>query len=148
VATQTQADGTTYAIVYILNGSVQVIQTNMTDPRGAVKRLTFNSGGYTLSSTEAHGQPEAQVTYYVWQAGTNLLLQVLDPLVRRTDYMYDAKGNVLTVTRLAGTPNAITTTMTYEPLFNQVATVTDPLNHTTTFGYDTKRPKRRGQQLS
>ncbi len=138
VATQTQADGTTYAFAYILNGSGQVIQTNMTDPRGYVKRLTFNSGGYTLSSTEAHGQPEVQVTYYVWQAGTNLLLQVLDPLVRRTDYTYDAKGNVLTVTRLAGTPNAVTTTMTYEPTFNQVATVTDPLNHTTTFGYDTK----------
>ncbi|NOT24139.1 MAG: RHS repeat protein, partial [Nitrospiraceae bacterium] len=138
VATQTQADGTTYQFAYVLNGSGQVIQTNMTDPRGYVKRLTFNSGGYTLSSTDANGQPEAQATTYVWEAGTNLLLKVADALARRTDYTYDAKGNVLTVTRLAGTPNAVTTTFTYEPTYNQVATVKDPLNHTTTFGYDAK----------
>ncbi len=94
--------------------------------------------GYTLTSTDAFGQPEAQTTTYEWQATTNLLLSVTDALARKTAYTYDAKGNVLTVTRLATTPNAVTTIMTYEPLFNQVATVKDPLNHTTTFGYDPK----------
>ncbi len=138
VATQTQADSTTYQFTYTLDGNGKVIQTDMTDPRGYVKRLTFNSAGYTLTSTEAYGQPEAQTTTYEWQANTNLLLSVTDALNRKTAYTYDSKGNVLTVTRLSGTANAVTTTLTYEPNYNQVATVTDPLNHTTTFGYDAK----------
>ncbi|UVT15741.1 MAG: RHS repeat protein [Nitrospira sp.] len=138
VATQTQADGTTYQFAYTLDGSGKVTQTDMTDPRGYVKRVTFSSAGYTLTSTDAFGQPEAQSTTYEWQAGTNLLLSVTDTMGRKTAYTYDSKGNVLTVTRLAATPNAVTTTFTYEPTYSQVATVTDPLSHTTTFGYNTK----------
>ncbi len=138
VQTQTRPDSTTYQFAYTLDGMGKVIQTDMTDPRGFVKRLIFNSAGYTVTSTDAFGQPEAQETTYEWQAGTNLLLSVTDQLSRKTAYTYDAKGNVLTVTRLATTPQAVTTTFTYEPTFNQIATVTDPLNHTTTFGYDTK----------
>ncbi|OQW36992.1 MAG: hypothetical protein A4E19_14760 [Nitrospira sp. SG-bin1] len=138
VQTQTQADSTTYQFAYTLDGTGKVTQTDMTDPRGFVKRLTFNSAGYTLTSTDAFGQPEAQETTYEWQAGTNLLLSVTDQLSRKTAYTYDSKGNVLTVTRLATTPQAVTTTFTYEPTFNQIATVTDPLSLTTTFGYDPK----------
>jgi RHS repeat-associated protein len=138
VATQTQADSTTYQFAYTLDGSGKVTQTDMTDPRGYVKRLTFNSVGYTLTSTEAYGQPEAQTTTYEWQATTNLLLSVTDALTRKTAYIYDAKGNMLTVTKLQGTANAVTTTFTYDSTYNQVATVTDPLSHTTTFGYDAK----------
>jgi RHS repeat-associated protein len=138
VQTQTQADGTTYQFAYTLDGSGKVTQTDMTDPRGMVNRMTFNSDGYTLTSIDALGQPEAQSTTYEWQAGTNLLLSVTDQLSRKTAYTYDSKGNVLTVTRLATTPNAVTTTFTYDPTFNQILTVTDPVNHTTTFGYDPK----------
>ncbi|TKB68029.1 MAG: hypothetical protein E8D47_00685 [Nitrospira sp.] len=136
VATQTQADSTTYQFAYTLDGGGNVTQTDVTDPRGYVKRFVFNSAGLTTSVTEAYGQPEAQTTTYEWQAGTNLLLSVTDALNRKTASTYDAKGNVLTVTRLATTPQAVTTTMTYEPVFSQVATVKDPLNHTTTFGYN------------
>jgi RHS repeat-associated protein len=138
VATQTRPDSTTYQFAYTLDGSGKVTQTDMTDPRGYVKRLTFNSAGYTLTSIDALGEPEAQSTTYEWQAGTNLLLSATDTLSRKTAYTYDSKGNVLTVTRLADTANAVTTTFTYDPTFNQIATVTDPLSHTTTFGYDTK----------
>ncbi|MDP3596309.1 MAG: DUF6531 domain-containing protein, partial [Nitrospirota bacterium] len=138
VATQTQADGTTYQFAYALDGNGNVTQTDVTDPRGYVKRFVFNSSGLTTSITDASGQPEAQTTTYEWQATTNLLLSVTDGLNRKTAYTYDAKGNTLTVTKLATTPNAVTTTMTYEPVFNQVATVADPLNHQTTFAYDAK----------
>jgi YD repeat-containing protein len=140
VQTQTQADSTTYQFAYTVDGSGNVTQTDVTDPRGYVKRFVFNSNGLTTSTIGAFGQPEAQETTYEWQAGTNLLLSVTDQLSRKTAYTYDAKGNVLTVTRLATTPQAVTTTFTYEPTYNQIATVTDPLGagHTTTFGYDTK----------
>ncbi len=136
VATQTQADSTTYQFAYTLDGNGNVTQTDVTDPRGYVKRFVFNSAGLTTAITDAFGQPEAQTTTYEWQATTNLLLSVTDALNRKTASTYDAKGNTLTVTRLATTPQAVTTTMTYEPVFNHVATVKDPLNHTTTFGYD------------
>ncbi len=138
VATQTRADSTTYQFAYTLDGSGNVTQTDVTDPRGYVKRFTFNSAGLTDTITDALGQSEAQSTTYAWQTGTNLLLSVTDTLSRKTAYTYDSKGNVLTVTRLATTPNAVTTSFTYEPTYSQVATVTDPLSHTTTLGYDTK----------
>lgn len=138
VATQTQADGTTYQFAYTVDGNGTVTQTDVTDPRGYVKRFVFNSAGLTTSITDAYGQPEAQTTTYEWQATTNLLLSVTDALNRKTAYTYDSKGNVLTVTRLHGTPNAVTTTFTYDATYNQVTSVTDPLNHTTTFTYDSK----------
>ncbi|OQW62895.1 MAG: hypothetical protein BVN28_04890 [Nitrospira sp. ST-bin4] len=138
VATQTQADSTTYQFAYTLDGSGNVTQTDVTDPRGYVKRFVFNSAGLTTSITEAYGEAIAQTTTYEWQAGTNLLLSVTDALSRKTAYTYDSKGNVLTVTKLHGTANAVTATFTYESTYNQVATVTDPLSHTTTFGYDSK----------
>ncbi len=138
VDTQTQADSTTYQFAYTLDGSGKVTQTDVTDPRGFVRRLTFNSGGYALTDTAAYGQAEAQTTTYERQTGTNLILSITDALNRKTAYTYDSKGNVLTVTRLHGTANAVTTTYTYESTHNQLATVTDPLNHTTTFTYDSK----------
>ncbi len=138
IATQTQADSTTYQFAYTLDGSGKVTQTDVTDPWNIVRRVTFNSDGYALTDTTAFGEPEAQTTTYTRQAGTNLILSVTDALNRQTAYTYDAKGNVLTVTRLATTPNAVTTTFTYESTYNQLATIADPLNHTITLGYDSK----------
>lgn len=138
VQTQTRPDSTTYQFAYTLDGSGNVTQTDVTDPRGYVTRYAFTSAGLPTTITNALGQPEAQSTTNEWQAGTNLLLSVTDTLSRKTAYTYDSKGNVLTVTRLATTPNAVTTTFTYDPTYSQIATVTDPLSHTTTFGYDPK----------
>ncbi|WP_447980244.1 RHS repeat-associated core domain-containing protein [Candidatus Nitrospira bockiana] len=138
VITQTQADNTTYQFTYTLDGNGKVTQTDVTDPRGYVRRVTFNAAGYTVTDTRALGQPEQQGTTYAWQTGTNLLLSVTDALNRQTAYTYDAAGNVTSVTRMAGTSEAATATYTYEPLFNQLGSVTDPLSHTTAFTYDLK----------
>ena len=138
VATQPQADGTTFQFAYTLDVNGKVTQTDVTDPRNIVRRVTFNSDGYALTETAAFGEPDAQSLTYERQAGTNLILSVTDALNRKTAYTYDAKGKLLTVTRLATTPNAVTTTFTYEPTHSQVATITDPLNHTATLGYDPK----------
>src|SRR5207245_1502884 len=73
---------------------------------------------------------------YERQPGTNLVLATIDPLGRRSAYVYDTLGNVTSVTRLAGTADAVTTTLTYEPTFSQVTSVTDPLGHTTTLDRD------------
>lgn len=136
VITQTQADTTTYEFDYTLNGSGKVTQTDVTDPRGNVRRLTFNSSGYTLTDTRALGETEEQTITYERQSGTNLVLSFTDPLNHETEYTYDSNGNIASVTRLPGTVDEITTSFTYEPTFSQLATVTDPLSHTTTIAYD------------
>lgn len=157
VSKQTQADGTTYNFTYTFDcGACQpviclptpgggfcppppwprIIQTDVTDPRGKVRRVTFNYDGYTLTDTHALGQPEQQTITYERQGGTSRVLSVTDALSRKTAYTYDATGNTTGITRLFGTPDAVTSSFTYEPNFNQLASITDPLNHTTSFGRD------------
>lgn len=138
VTKQTQADGTTYQFAYTIGANGKVSQTDVTDPRGNVRRVTFNTSGYVISDTFPLGKPEQQTLSYVRQAGTNQLLSLTDALNRRTDYTYDSLGNVTSITSMAGTGEAVTTSYTYDPVFNQVATVTDPLNHTISFGRDAK----------
>jgi RHS repeat-associated protein len=135
VIQQTMVDGGIYQFNYTLNGST-ITQTDVTDPRGKIRRVTFNAAGHITSDTLALGLPEEQVTTYNLQTGTNFRQSKVDALGRTTSYTYDSAGNLASITRLAGTGDAVTTTYTYEPQFNQIATITDPLNHTTTYNYD------------
>ena len=137
VSLQTLADNGTYQFAYTVSNG-KVTQADVTDPRGNVRRATFNSDGYPLTETRALGASEQQSFTYNRQAGSNLLLSVTDPLNRVTAYTYDTAGNRTSVTNLSGTANAVTTSFTYEPIFNQVASVTDPLNHTSSYVYDGK----------
>src|SRR5262249_11328285 len=130
VTKQTQADNSTYQFAYTLDSNSKVTQTNVTDPRGNGRQVTFNSSGYKLTDTYALGKPEQQTIAYERQTGTNRVLSMTDPLGRKTAYTYDALGNVTSVTRLVGTPEAVTTNFTYEPTYDQVTSITDPLNHT------------------
>ena len=112
-----------------------VAQVDVTDPRGYIRRVVFNSAGYMTSDTHALGQSEQQAVTYSYYSD-NLMKSVTDALGRTTSYDYDANGNLARITRLDGTPEAVTTTFTHESQFNCLATVTDPLNHTTIFNYD------------
>lgn len=136
VSKQTQADGTTYLFAYTLDTGGRITQTDVTDPRGIIRRVTFNADGHTLTDTYALGRPEQQKVTYERQAGTNLPLSITDTLNRKTTYTYDALGNLTEVTRLAGTANATTLRFTYDAKFNQVSSATDALNHTSTLEYD------------
>jgi len=141
---QTLANAGIYQFAYTLDVAGNVTQTDVTDPRGFVRRVTFTpvgagstTGGYVLTDTYALGKPEQQTYTYEREMGTNLILSITDPLGRRTAYAYDGMGNVSGVTRLAGTGGAVTTTIVNDQTLNVPLTVTDPLNHTTTFTYDT-----------
>lgn len=59
VSRQTQVDGTTYQFAYTVDGTGKVTQTDVTDPRGVVRRVTFTAAGYTLTDTRAVGVPSA-----------------------------------------------------------------------------------------
>ncbi|HKR21391.1 MAG TPA: DUF6531 domain-containing protein, partial [Pyrinomonadaceae bacterium] len=106
------------------------------DPRGIVRRTTFNDEGFVTAVTYAQGTAEQATITYERQPGTNLLASTLDPRGRRTGYVYDTQGNILSITQLQGTPDAITTTFEYEPQFNNITRVTDPLGRRLTYTYD------------
>ncbi len=136
VSRQTQADGTTFQFTYTTDANGKITQTDVTDPRGFMRRVTLNASGYVMTDTRALGRPEQQALTFERDAATNRVVARTDALGRRTSYTYDAQGNVTAVTRLAGTPDAVTTTFTYEPTFSQATSVTDPLGHARTFGYN------------
>ena len=123
VSRQTLADpAATYQFAYTVDGSGNITQTDITDPRGHIERLAFNADHYVVSDIEAMGTAAQRTTTTERQPGSNLVTAVVDGLSRRTAYVYDSVGRVLTVTRLAGTAAAVTTTFTYEPTFSQLAT--------------------------
>ena len=67
---------------------------------------------------------------------SNLVTDVVDPLLRDTHFTYDSNGDVLSVTQLFGTTNANTYSYTYEPVYQRIASITDPMGHVTTFSYN------------
>ncbi|MFN8635252.1 MAG: RHS repeat-associated core domain-containing protein [Chloroflexota bacterium] len=138
VKKQTQADTTTYQFAYTLNGASppRVTQTDVTDPRGNVRRVTFNGQRRVISDTAALGTAQQQTVTYERRAADSFILSVTDPINRRATFTYDGQGNVSSITELAGTAQARTTTLTYEPAYQQVRTIVDPLNRTTRFTYD------------
>ena len=139
VIRQTLADLSEYRFAYSLDPSGAVVRTDVTDPRGVVRRVTFDPRGYRVSDTRALGASIEQTTTYE-RAVSGLVLSVTDPLGRRTAFTRDAKGNITSVTRLAGTAQAATTRLTYVPTggvgIGRVARITDPLGQSTSFAYD------------
>ncbi len=131
VQTQTLADGGVYQFAYTLNGSGAVTETDVTDPRGAVRKVTFASQ-YWLTDKAAVGTPQEQDFVLTRDPTTNYPLTETDPLSRQTAWTYDTNGNTTSVTALSGTANAVTTSFTYSTQFNQLTSITDGLNHTTT----------------
>lgn len=136
IANQTYADGTTTQFAYALDTNGNVMQTDVRDRKGSVRRVQIDGSGHIQQEMFPLGAPEQQTVTFTRDPTSHLLTSKTDALNRRTDWTYDAQGNALSVTRLAGTVNAVTTTYTYEPTFSQIASLTDPLGHTTTFAYD------------
>ena len=148
VSLQTLADDGTWEFDYTtaLNGGIT--RTDVTDPRGHVRRVTFGSmpvapggfmsGSFPATVTQALGTALERTMSVTREPGTNLLLGATDPPGRTTAYTYDSLGNVTSVTRLAGTQDAVTTTYTYDGKYSNVTGITDPLGHTTRFEYDLK----------
>ncbi|MEK7747562.1 MAG: RHS repeat-associated core domain-containing protein [Nitrospirota bacterium] len=138
VVKQTQADKSTYQFAYTKDANGKVIQTDVTNPRDAIRRVTFNANGYILSDTIVVGKPEQQTTTYQRDIKTNMVLSETDTLNRKTAYDYDAMGNLISITRMAGTAEAVTTAFVYHPALNKVTRITDPLQRTTKFFYNTQ----------
>jgi RHS repeat-associated protein len=136
VATQTYADGSSIQFSYTLDTNANVIQTDVTDRNGSIRRVQLSSTGDIQQEMLPLGAPEQQTFTFTHDPISHLLMSTTDALNRRTDYAYDTNGNVLSMTRLAGTAGVTTTAFTYEPTFNQVTSVTDPIGRARTLVYD------------
>jgi hypothetical protein len=75
-----------YSLAYTTDPNGNVTQTDITDPRSHVERLTFNSSHYATSDIEALGQPGQRTTTIERQAGSNFPTATVDRLNRRTEY--------------------------------------------------------------
>ena len=112
VIKQTQADGGEFEFAYTLDGSGTITQTDVTNPRGVVRRVTFNGDGYDTSDLAALGTALEQATTYTRLAGSQLVETETDALGWVTRYADDTDGNVTSVTRLHGTAEAVATSFT------------------------------------
>jgi RHS repeat-associated protein len=112
-----------------------IAQVDVTDPRGYVRRIMFDSMGRKATETFALGQPEQQAYSYSYYSD-NSLQSITDPLGHRTTYTYDLNLNATEIDQLAETSNPVMTKFTYDPTFSKVTSATDPLGHTSTFTVD------------
>jgi RHS repeat-associated protein len=135
VTGQTDGNGGTWAYSYSTSQG-QIVQANVTDPRGVLHTLSFDASGYLSAETDAAGTSTAATTHLVYNPTTHLLTSQTDPLGHVTSYVYDTRGNLTSLTELSGTAHPSTWTVTYDPAFSRVTSVTDPLGHTTTIAYD------------
>ena len=134
VVTQTVPSGV-YRFAYAPATGVTT-ETTVTDPANNIRKVGFNTQGFTISEKLAYGTAIEQDYTWTRDAATGGFVQTAtDPLNRVTSFAYDAAGNTTAVTELSGTASAVTTRFTYDK-FNNLLTVTDPLGHTSTITRD------------
>ena len=109
----------------------------MTDPRGNVRRVTFNALGYIATDTYASGTTLAQAVTYERNATSGLRSAAVDNLGRRFEHVRNSNGSITQLKGLVGTANLYTVSAAYTTAFDQIATSTDPRGKVTTFTYDT-----------
>ncbi len=137
VTRQTLTDGAVFAFAYTSDAYGRIVQTDVTNPRGVVRRTSFNTAGYSTMVVDAVGTPLERTRNRLERiSGSNLITADTDALGRRSETVFDTWGNVVRSIRLAGTPQAATTQYEYEPLFHERTAVVDPLGHRWTWEWD------------
>jgi len=135
VKTQVSADSGLHTFDYVTGTGGKITETKVTDPRGSVRKVTFNGARFSTSDTEAFGTTLARTTVVTRDPVTNVVQSSTDPLGRRTDFGHDAFGNVTSITQLAVTSAARSSTVRYDGPFDQVDRITDWLGKNTAYGY-------------
>jgi RHS repeat-associated protein len=142
VSKQTLADGGTYQFAYLTDAAGRVTETRVTDPRGTVRRITFNAQSFGLTDTRAYGTSLAQTTT-ITRDTANRPTSIADQLGRRTDFAYDTNANLASQTQLAGTAQARTESFVNDGPYDALTKHTDPLGRITTYTYATDSAPRK-----
>jgi RHS repeat-associated protein len=134
VDTQT-VNGGSYAFSYTLTAG-KVTQTQVTDPLGHIRKVSYDAAGYLVSDTGAFGTPAAQTLTVTRDPTTHIPTDFADPLGHTIRSNYDPVGRPLASTHALGTPNALSSSATFTAPFHQPDTVTDPAGKVSHFSYD------------
>ncbi|BFU45529.1 IPT/TIG domain-containing protein [Krasilnikovia sp. MM14-A1004] len=132
---QTLPGNATYQFAYTTDAAGKVTETRVTDPKGHVRRVTFNAAGYSTSDTTASGTNLARTTTVTRDPNSNQVTAYVDPLGRRTELGYDAYGQITSVRQLVGTDGARTELIARDGPYGQISRTTDGLQHSTVYGY-------------
>lgn len=133
VIKQTQADGRFITINYAHTDN-GVLGTLVTETDGSKRRIVYETGSvYPKSETFGYATADAQTYTYERDAYGQVIARV-DPLGRRTEFVYEADGQVRKVTAMAGTAKARSVSMTHTAE-GFVESVTDALGRVTTLEY-------------
>jgi RHS repeat-associated protein len=139
VQQQQRTNGETTSFVYTPDPTNSFnAETDVTDPNGNLRKVTFNPAGYILTDDRAVGSAVEQDRSYTRSTGQagqppiNFIMSTTDPLGRVDSFTYDANGNITTATFPSGAGTA-SVSAAYGA-FNQLAQYTDPIGATTIFG--------------
>ncbi|MDX3193477.1 DUF6531 domain-containing protein [Streptomyces sp. MN03-5084-2B] len=135
VKTQTAADNGITKFDYVTSGEA-IVETRITDPRGHVRRFTFNDKGSVLTDTKAFGTGVAETTTSEYDTDGVRLKAVTDALQRKTSYVYDDFGQIKEKTVLAGTPDARTEKFEHNGPHHELTKYTDAYGKDTVYGLD------------
>lgn len=135
VKQQTAADGGLTKFEYVESGDA-IVETKVTDAREHVRRFTFNDRGSVLTDTKAFGTPIEAKTTNEYEADGVRLKSTVDPLQRKTSYLYDANGQVKEKTVLAGTNEARTEKWERNGPHAELTKYTDAYNKDTIYELD------------
>src|SRR5688572_25059504 len=113
-----------------------IVETKVTDAREHVRRFTFNDRGSVLTDTKAFGTPLAAQTTNEYEADGVRLKSSVDPLQRKTSYVYDTNGQVKEKTVLAGTAEARTEKWERNGPHAELTKYTDTYNKDTIYELD------------
>ena len=131
VLCQWDALGRETTFAYTFDGSGNITQTIVTDPKGNETAYGFMQG-VPVTVTKGYGGASPSTWSYIYDPVTAAVAFAIDPDGHITSTGYDLHGNVISSTDALGR----TTAMTYDALEDPL-TVTDPLGITTTNTYDT-----------
>ncbi len=106
----------------------------VTNQDGSKRRVVFGADLYQVSDTLGYGTPQAQTFRFERDAGSGQITARIDPLMRRTEYQYNANGQVIKMTSQAGTTQPRSMLMTYNS-DGDPTQFTDPLNRVSSLNY-------------
>ncbi|RJQ43130.1 MAG: hypothetical protein C4538_12520 [Nitrospiraceae bacterium] len=117
---------------YIYDTNMNI--TSITDPKGNITVMTYDTNGNMLTKTEAYRTDHEMTTTYTYNSFGQVLTVTGNNGIM-TNYVYDAMGNMLAKTEAFGTIDERTTTYKYNE-YGQVLATVDPAGNTTTNTYN------------
>ncbi len=134
ITDQELADGAQYDFAYITDANGDITTAEVTQPNGTIRQVTFDADGYPLTDTDALGTALQRTLTYE-RNSKGFVQAITDPLLRRTELVYDSDMRLTALTVLAGTAQARTSTVSYNSDHDMISRV-DGNGDSVSYTYD------------